>query len=103
MNVHCLKTLNRVELMPNVPSPFQMRDWKGLAKVYDEFVFNFDLTGDFLPLIWWDKSHMQMMGSGFTISQNSDKRKKVKMDDENVKETKNTLPVSILSCNSTGQ
>jgi hypothetical protein len=57
MNPQCLKTINRIELMPNVPSLFQMRDWKGLAKAYDEFVFNFDLTGDFLPLIWWDKSH----------------------------------------------
>jgi hypothetical protein len=29
MNAQCLKTINRVELIPNVPSPFRMRDWKG--------------------------------------------------------------------------
>ncbi len=29
MNAQCFKTINRVEPMPNVPSPFRMRDWKG--------------------------------------------------------------------------
>ena len=29
MNAQCLKTINRVELIPNVPSSFRMRDWKG--------------------------------------------------------------------------
>lgn len=29
MNAQCLKTINRVEPMSNVPSPFQMRDWEG--------------------------------------------------------------------------
>jgi len=67
MNAQCLKTINRVELMPNIPSPFRMRDWKGLAKAYDEFVFNFDLNGDFLPLIWWDKSHRNFKRNTFGL------------------------------------
>lgn len=46
-----------VEKMPNIPSPFQIRDWKQLAHDYDAFVFDFDAKGDFLPLIWWDKTH----------------------------------------------
>lgn len=29
MNVQCVKTINRVELIPNIPSLFRMRDWKG--------------------------------------------------------------------------
>lgn len=43
-----------VELMPNIPEPFDMRDWKALTVAYDEFVFNFDATGEFLPIPWWD-------------------------------------------------
>lgn len=67
MNAQRLKTINRVELMPNIPSPFQMRDWKALAKKYDEFVFNFDLTGDFLPLIWWDKTDRNLKRDTFGL------------------------------------
>ena len=67
MNMQHLKTINRVELMPNIPSPFQMRDWKALAKTYDEFVFNFKLSGDFLPLIWWDKSHRNFKRDTFGL------------------------------------
>lgn len=32
MNAQRLKTINRVELMPNIPLPFQMRDWKALVE-----------------------------------------------------------------------
>ncbi|MEJ2507329.1 MAG: hypothetical protein P8Y81_13800, partial [Ignavibacteriaceae bacterium] len=38
--------------MPNLPSPFEMRDWKQTAIGYDSFVFDFNLTGQYLPLIW---------------------------------------------------
>ncbi|MCX7919540.1 MAG: hypothetical protein N3A72_08015 [bacterium] len=49
-------TLPRVELMPNIPQPFQMRNWKQVALDYDAFVFNFNTTGQYLPLIWWDRT-----------------------------------------------
>lgn len=42
--------INRIEQMPNLPSPYLMRDWKEVAKGYDSLVFNFNLTGDYLPL-----------------------------------------------------
>ena len=42
----------RIEQMPNLPSPFEMRDWKQTAIGYDSFVFDFNLTGQYLPLIW---------------------------------------------------
>ncbi|MEJ2494676.1 MAG: T9SS type A sorting domain-containing protein [Ignavibacteriaceae bacterium] len=38
--------------MPNLPSPYEMRDWKQTAIGYDSFVFDFNLTGQYLPLIW---------------------------------------------------
>ncbi len=44
--------ISRIQQMPNIPSPFEMRDWKKTAKGYDSLVFNFNLTGQYLPLIW---------------------------------------------------
>ena len=41
----------RVQQMPNLPSPYLMRDWKDVATKYDEFVFSVGATGEFLPLI----------------------------------------------------
>ena len=42
----------RIELMPNQPAPYEMRDWKQVAAGYDSLVFDFNLTGQYLPLIW---------------------------------------------------
>ncbi len=44
--------VNRVEQMPNMPSPYEMRDWKQAAAGYDNLVFDFNLFGQYLPLIW---------------------------------------------------
>ncbi len=44
--------ISRVEQMPNMPSPYEMRDWKQAAAGYDNLVFNFNLAGQYLPLIW---------------------------------------------------
>ncbi len=41
----------RVEQMPNLPSPYEMRDWKTVALQYDSLVYNFDAAGEHLPLI----------------------------------------------------
>ena len=43
--------INRIEQMPNAPSPYEMRDWKQVAIGYDNLVFDFNLTGQYLPLI----------------------------------------------------
>ncbi len=40
--------------MPNMPSPYKMRDWKKVAIDFDSLVFDFEKKGDHLPLIWWD-------------------------------------------------
>jgi len=50
------KTITRVELMPNIPSPFQIKDWKKTAQEFDAFVFDFNTSGQYLPIIWWDTS-----------------------------------------------
>lgn len=40
----------RVELMPNQPSPYNMRNWKQVALRYDSFVYDLQKTGQYLPL-----------------------------------------------------
>jgi hypothetical protein len=46
--------INRIELMPNDPSPYEMRNWKQVAMGYDSLVYDFNQTGQYLPLIWQD-------------------------------------------------
>ncbi len=48
--------IDLVEQMPNIPSPYEMRDWKLVTLGYDSLVFDFDLVGDYLPLIWWNQN-----------------------------------------------
>ena len=43
-------SIGRIDLMPNTPSPYLMRDWKKVARGYDSLVFNSALTGQYLPL-----------------------------------------------------
>ncbi len=41
----------RVAQMPDLPSPYIMRDWKTVASEYDQLIFSTNVTGQFLPLI----------------------------------------------------
>ncbi|MBU4510514.1 hypothetical protein KJ830_05650, partial [bacterium] len=50
---HSQRMIDRVQLMPNSPEPFLMRDWRQVAIDYYNFVFDFTKTGTYLPLIWW--------------------------------------------------
>lgn len=45
--------VSRIDLMPDFPQPYLMRDWKSVAMGYDSLVFNKDLTGEYLPLIFF--------------------------------------------------
>ncbi|MFH1852413.1 MAG: LamG-like jellyroll fold domain-containing protein [Candidatus Neomarinimicrobiota bacterium] len=44
--------INRVEQIPNLPTPYLMRDWEQVALGYDSLVFDLNRTGQYLPLIW---------------------------------------------------
>ncbi len=44
--------IDRIELMPNFPQPYEMRDWKEVARGYDSLVFDLTASGDYLPLSW---------------------------------------------------
>jgi hypothetical protein len=54
------KSITQVDAMPNIPSPFSMKDWKKIARGYDALVFDFNQAGDYLPLIWWDRTHINL-------------------------------------------
>jgi hypothetical protein len=41
--------------MPNFPEPFTLVNWRERARAYDQFVFDFDASGEFLPLAWPDE------------------------------------------------
>ncbi len=51
------KGIRLVGQMPDFPSPFEMRDWKQVAWDFDCLVFDEDLKGDFLPIIWMDEEN----------------------------------------------
>ncbi len=55
--------LPRVEQMPNQPKPYEMRDWKQVAQDYDSYVFDFSLSGTYLPLIWLKENTVNYPGS----------------------------------------
>ncbi len=41
----------RIDQMPDAPSPYQMRNWKGVAASFDSIAFDPSRTGRYLPLI----------------------------------------------------
>jgi hypothetical protein len=43
-------SIPRIDLMPNMPQPYEMRDWKTVARNYDTLAFNLEATGQYLPL-----------------------------------------------------
>lgn len=40
----------RIDLMPNQPTPYNVRDWRQVATQYDSFVYNVQKSGQYLPL-----------------------------------------------------
>jgi hypothetical protein len=43
-------SIPRIDQMPDLPHPFQIRDWKIVARDYDNFVFDLNKPGQYLPL-----------------------------------------------------
>ena len=42
----------RIDAMPDKPTPYYMRDWRQVARGYDSLVYDFNRTGQYLPLIF---------------------------------------------------
>jgi autotransporter-associated beta strand protein len=56
-----------VQNMPDLPSPFEMVNWKSVASNYDAFVFNSNLSGAYLPLIKTDKQYSNFIIPWFAL------------------------------------
>lgn len=41
----------RIEAMPNLPAPYNIRDWKSVAMKFDTFIYDLNKTGQYLPLV----------------------------------------------------
>jgi hypothetical protein len=56
-----------VELMPNLPEPYELIDWHEKARAYDRLVFDSRAEGEFLPLVWLDDSRINMDRATFGL------------------------------------
>ncbi len=43
-------SIPRVDMMPDMPQPYEMRNWKQVAKNYDSLVFDLEASGQYFPL-----------------------------------------------------
>lgn len=44
--------IRRVALLPDLPAPYHLRDWRKTALDFDKLAFESNLSGPYLPLIW---------------------------------------------------
>ncbi len=65
--LYARKNINKVRFMPDMPTPFQLRDWKQVAKDYDEFVFSFRTEGLHFPINRWDDRKINYKGRSFSM------------------------------------
>jgi hypothetical protein len=59
--------LETIEKMPRGPIPFEIRDWRTVARDMDAVLFDFEAKGENLPAIWWDKSHRNFPQDTFAL------------------------------------
>ena len=48
--------IQRIAAMPDNPKPYKLIDWYEKAHNFDQYAFNMQQTGNYLPLIWIDSS-----------------------------------------------
>ena len=59
--------LSRVELLPDRPTPYVLRDWTRTAREFDRTVFDREAKGPYLPLVWDVPGAPNLDGPGFGI------------------------------------
>jgi len=57
-------SIPRIDLMPNQPTPYAMRNWKDVARGYDSLAFNLQASGQYLPLIALNPNTVNYPGHG---------------------------------------
>jgi hypothetical protein len=56
-----------VDLMPNLPQPFKLLDWRAKAVDFDRLAFDTEAKGQYLPLCWRDGSRRDFDGPIFGL------------------------------------
>lgn len=56
-----------VEQMPDMPSPYKIKDWQTIAREQDRLLYDFGAKGALFPLCWWDDSNYNFKGRSFGI------------------------------------
>jgi hypothetical protein len=56
-----------VELMPAIPRPLKIKDWRAVARDYDGLAFDLEARGQYLPLIWIDESRVNIDRPAFGL------------------------------------
>ena len=59
--------VNRIELMPNMPQPYKIIDWKQKAIDFDNYAFDFDPDVPAGPMIWLDDSRRNLPQTTFGL------------------------------------
>ncbi len=59
--------IDRIAKMPDQPAPYKMTDWYEKAHNFDQYVFNPDLKGEYMPFIWTDNSQRNIKQNTFGI------------------------------------
>lgn len=49
--------LSRVNLMPDLPKPFKIIDYRRLALKFDSTIYDFNARGEFWPMVWKDSTN----------------------------------------------
>ncbi|MDD3787331.1 MAG: hypothetical protein PHO94_01390 [Petrimonas sp.] len=57
----------RVELMPNLPQPYKIIDWKEKAQQFDDYVFDFNAELPAGPMIWLDNNQRNLPQQTFGL------------------------------------
>ncbi len=60
-------SISKIDQMPNLPSPYLMRDWKQVTEGYDSLAFDLNLSGTYLPLVWEDNNAINYSGKRFGL------------------------------------
>jgi hypothetical protein len=61
------KRINKVQDMPSFPTPYLMKDWRQTTLGYDQFIYDFNKKGEYLPVGWWDKTHHNLNEDTFGL------------------------------------
>ena len=60
-------SINRIDLMPDIPSTYQMIDWEQKARDFDHFAFDWNNQGPTGPIIWSDDARRNIDQTTFGL------------------------------------